>query len=116
MVSMIAEAGILASSIAAEEETTGTISVGSCDSGAAAASEIDRKDLIDGDLLRGEDAIEALERERAFAIEEVGDMSLLKARLLGQPGAGERSPLDAAEEFEAKQFVEVVKIHGFGCF
>ena len=43
----------------------------------------DGEELIDGDVLGCEDAVEAFEGERAFSVEEVRDMRLLKARLLG---------------------------------
>jgi hypothetical protein len=33
--------------------------------------EVERQDLIDGEILRGEDAVEAFEREGTFAVEEV---------------------------------------------
>ena len=36
--------------------------------GGLRGGEVERKDLIDGEVLRGEDAVEALEGERAFAI------------------------------------------------
>jgi hypothetical protein len=36
--------------------------------------------------------------------------------LLGEAGAGERSPLDAAQQFETEEFVEILKIHRFDYF
>jgi hypothetical protein len=36
--------------------------------------EVEREDLVDGEVLCGEDAIEAFEREGAFAVEEVRDV------------------------------------------
>ena len=38
--------------------------------------EVYRQNLIDGEILRGQDAVEAFEGESAFAIEEIGDMGL----------------------------------------
>jgi hypothetical protein len=38
--------------------------------------EVEGKYLVDVEVLRGEDAVEAFEREGALSIEEVGDMSL----------------------------------------
>jgi hypothetical protein len=64
--------------------------------------------------LGGEDAVEAFEGEGALAVEEVGDVGLLKAGLLGEAAAGEDAALDAAEEFEAEKFVQVLKVHRFG--
>jgi hypothetical protein len=40
-------------------------------------------------------------------------MGLLKTRLLGQAAAGEGAAFDAALEFDAKEFVEVLEIHRF---
>jgi hypothetical protein len=39
-------------------------------------SDLEGKDLLDAEVLGGEDAIQALERKRALAIEEVGDVGL----------------------------------------
>ena len=69
---------------------------------------------MDGEVLGGEDAIETLEREGAFAIEEVRDVGLAKAGLLGEPGAGEDVGVDATDEFEPKALVEVGEVHGDG--
>jgi len=73
--------------------------------------EFERKEVFDGEVLRGEDAVEAFEGESAFAIEEVGDVSLLEAGLLGETAAGQGSAFDAAEEFETEELVEVLKVH-----
>jgi hypothetical protein len=84
--------------------------------GGLGGGEVQRQDLVDGEILRGEDAVEAFERERALSIEEVGDMRLLKACLLGEAAAGEGPALDAAEEFQAEEFVEVLEVHSPGGF
>ena len=42
--------------------------------------DLDGEDLIDGEVLRREDAVQAFEREGTFLIEKVGDVSF------GQPG------------------------------
>ena len=73
--------------------------------------EVEREDLVDGEFLRGEDAVEAFEGEGAFAVEEIGDVRLLKASLLGETAAGKRASFDAAEELETEEFMEVLKIH-----
>ena len=72
--------------------------------------------MINGEFLGGKDAVESLERERALAIQKIRDVSLLKARLLGETGTGERSPLDAAQQFESEQFVEILEVHRFDWF
>jgi hypothetical protein len=76
--------------------------------------EIDWEDLIDGEVLRGEDAVEAFEGEGSFAIEEVGDVGLLEAGLLREAALGESTAFDAPGKFEAKEFVQFLKVHGRG--
>jgi hypothetical protein len=76
--------------------------------------EVKWEDLVDGEVLCGEDAVEAFEGEGAFAVEEVGDVGLLEAGLLGEAAAGEGAAFDAPEEFETKEFVQVLKVHRFG--
>ncbi len=72
---MVADAAIEISSIAEEGETIGTSSTGSVSGpqggSAAPAAKFDGKDLLDTQVLRGQHAIETLERERPFAIEEI---------------------------------------------
>ena len=59
--------------------------------------EIDRQNLIDGEILRGENAVESFEGEGAFAIEEIGDMGLLEPSLLGEPTASKCAAFDASK-------------------
>jgi hypothetical protein len=73
--------------------------------------EIEREKLVDGDVLGGENAVEAFEGEGTFAVEEIGDVGLLKADLAGEVRAGKISALDAANEFEAEEFVQVLEVH-----
>jgi hypothetical protein len=40
--------------------------------------EVERQNLVDGEVLRSEDAVETFKGERAFAVEEVRDMGLAK--------------------------------------
>ena len=49
----------------------------------------------DGKMLDGEDPVHAFEAEAALTIQEVGDVSLFKTRLLRQAEAGEVAFLDA---------------------
>ncbi len=79
--------------------------------GGLGGGDLQREDLVDGEVLRGEDSVEAFERKRTFAIEEVRDMRLLEACLLGEAAAGEGAALDAAQEFDAEEFVQVLKVH-----
>jgi hypothetical protein len=44
--------------------------------GGLCRGEVEGQDLVDGEVLRGEDTVEAFEREGAFAVEEVGDVGL----------------------------------------
>jgi hypothetical protein len=44
------------------------------------SGQVERQELVDGEVLRGEDAVEAFEGKGTLAIEEIGDMRL------GQPG------------------------------
>ena len=53
--------------------------------------EFEREDLLDREVLGFEDAVKAFEGEGPFAIEEVGDVGLLKSQMeqlmgIGQPG------------------------------
>jgi hypothetical protein len=79
--------------------------------GVGCGEELKRHDLIDGELLRGEDAVEAFERKSALAIEEVGDMGLSESGLSRETGSGESSKFDPTEEFETEKLVEILKIH-----
>jgi hypothetical protein len=63
--------------------------------------------------LRGQDAVEAFEREGSFAIEEIGYMGLLEAGLMGETTAGEDATFDATEQFKAKKFMQVLKVHKY---
>jgi hypothetical protein len=40
------------------------------------SGEVEREDLVYGEVLGGEDAVEAFEGESSFAVEEVGDVGL----------------------------------------
>ncbi len=40
----------------------------------------------------------------------------LKPRLVGEAGAGEGAPFDAAKEFDAEKFVQVLEIHRYRKF
>ena len=75
--------------------------------------EIEREDLLDGEVLSGEDAVETFEGEGAFSVEEVGDVRGLEACSLGEAGAGESPLFDAAKEFDAEKFVKVLEVHIF---
>ena len=69
------------------------------------------EETIEREILRGEDAVEAVKREGTFAIEEVRDVGLTEACLASEAGSVEGAFLDAAEEFEAKELVEILKVH-----
>jgi hypothetical protein len=75
--------------------------------------DFEREDLFDGEILRGENAVQAFEGEGAFAIEEIRDMRLLKASLQGEAAASEGAAFDAPEEFETEKFMQVLKVHRF---
>jgi len=92
---------------------------GDCVRGAETLAAIARRfkgnDLLDGDVLRGEDAVEAFEGEEAAAVEDVGDVRLTESGLAGEKRTSEHSALDAAEKFQAKIFVHVAKVHEYVC-
>jgi hypothetical protein len=44
--------------------------------GSLGGGEIEREELVDGDALRGEDAVEAIEGEGSFSVEEIRDVGL----------------------------------------
>jgi hypothetical protein len=79
------------------------------------SGEVEGKNLVDVKVLRGEDTVEAFEREGALAIEEVRDVRLLKAGLLGKTAAGESAAFDTSKEFKSKELVKVLKVHIFRC-
>lgn len=79
--------------------------------GRGGGGEIEREELIDGELLGGEDAIKAIEREGAAAVEEVRNVGLAEAGELGEAGSGEGAGLDAAREFLTEEFMEIGKVH-----
>jgi hypothetical protein len=77
--------------------------------------EVEGKNLLDVEVLCGEDTVEAFEREGALAVEEVRDMSLLETGLLGETAAGESTVFDTPKEFKSQEFVEILKVHIFLC-
>lgn len=70
-----------------------------------------REQIEDGQILRLEHAIEAIEAEEPLSIKEVRDMRLLKAGGAGEGRTGESSAVDAADDFEAQVFVKGGKPH-----
>jgi len=44
--------------------------------GGVGGGDLEREDLVDGEILRGEDPVEAFEGEGTFLIEEIGDVGL----------------------------------------
>jgi hypothetical protein len=85
--------------------------VGDVGLGGVGRLQIDWEELVDGDVLGGEDAVEAFEGQGTFAVEEIWDVGLLKSGLAGEARAGESTAFDSAEEFEAEEFVQVLKVH-----
>jgi hypothetical protein len=69
------------------------------------SAEIKGHDLIHGEVLRSENSVESFERERTFAIEEVGDVRLLKACLPSEAGSGKAAEFDTAKKLEAEKLV-----------
>jgi len=82
--------------------------------GGLRGGEVEREELVDGDVLRGEDSVQAFEGERAFAIEIIRDMRLLKSSLLGEAASGEGPAFDASKEFDAEEFMQILKVHEKG--
>ena len=77
-------------------------------------SELEGEDLVYGEVLRREDAVEPLEGERTLPIEEVGDVGLLEAGLVGEAATGEGAAFDAPEQFKAEKFMQVLEVHKYG--
>ena len=73
--------------------------------------EFDGEELVDCDVLGGEDAVEAFEGEGSFAVEEIRDVRLLETCLPGEVRAGEHSAFDAADEFKSEELVQVLEVH-----
>jgi hypothetical protein len=102
---MMEAAGMRASSMAVEGGNDGDDFDGVAGLDGSGGGELEREDLVDGEVLRGEDAVEAFEGEGAFAIKEVGDVRLLEPCLPGDTAASEEAAFDATLELGAKKFV-----------
>lgn len=61
---------------------------------------IERDEVGDGEHLRGENAVEAGQAERASAVEEVGDVGLLESRLAGEQSTRETAAINAAKQLQ----------------
>lgn len=68
-------------------------------------------EIADGDGHGIEDAIDGAEAEHAFLVEEVGDVGLAVSGLAREQGPGEGAALDAAQDFDAKFFMQLCKVH-----
>lgn len=60
---------------------------------------VGRKKIENAQMLGGKDPVQALEAERTFAIQEVGDVCLLESGGAGQGRTGEEPAVDAAKDF-----------------
>jgi hypothetical protein len=96
------------------DDLGGTAGVGWSGRGCGESVDVQGQELVDGEVLRGEDAVEAFERKGPFLIDKVRDMGLSESGLLGESAAGEGAAFDAAVEFDAEQFVQVLKVHERG--
>ena len=63
-------------------------------------------------MLDGQDPVHAFEAQSALTIQEVGDMSLLKAGLLGETEAGQVAFLNALPEGFAQVLLQYSEFHG----
>ena len=63
-------------------------------------------------MLNIENLVHPFEAKSAFAIEEVGDMGLLEASLLGEPQAGDFPGINAVPERLAKFLLQGPEFHG----
>jgi hypothetical protein len=68
----------------------------------------------DGEPLDLKDFVHAIEAETALAVEEIGDMGLPEAGLLGEADTGELSVLDLPTKTLAKVFLQALKLHAAG--
>ena len=62
-------------------------------------------------MLDGEDAVHAFEAQAAFAIQEVGDVSLLESSLFGQAETGQVAFFDAFPESFTQVFLQHSEFH-----
>lgn len=69
------------------------------------------EEIEHGQMLNGEDAVHAFETEAALAIEEVGDVGLLEAGLLGQTEAGEIAFVDTLPKSIAEIVLQDSEFH-----
>ncbi len=69
------------------------------------------KQVEDGQILCGENAVKPFETERTFAVQEIGNVRLLKACGARESGSRQYAAFDAAQYFEAKVLVKGIKPH-----
>jgi hypothetical protein len=69
------------------------------------------KQVEDRQILCSEHSIEAFETKRAFSIQEVGDMGLLKFRGSCQGRAGQEAAIDAPQDFQSKVLMKSLEFH-----
>ena len=65
-------------------------------------------------MLDGEYFVHTFETEPAFAIEEVGDVSLLESALLGQMAACELPTLDSLQKRLTEVLLQALELHNGG--
>ncbi len=62
----------------------------------------------DGKITSGKDTVKSLQAEGAFSMEEVGNVGMTEARGAGQLRACEQTATDAAQDFQAKIFLQKI--------
>jgi hypothetical protein len=71
----------------------------------------DRQEIWRNQALGGQNAIHGVQGEMAAAAQEVGDVGLAQPGLPSQERDAESPPLDPSEQFQAKSFVHLGKVH-----
>src|SRR5579871_858183 len=69
------------------------------------------EEVEDGKVLDGKDFVHAFEAETTFAVEEIGDMGLFEAGLLGEAESGQFTCFDAVPEDFSKVILQDFELH-----
>jgi hypothetical protein len=75
-------------------------------------AEFERNNLLDREILSGENPVKPFESNSVLPVNEVGDVGLLKTRLACKTCARQTAIFYATEKFETKKFVEILNFIG----
>ena len=64
-----------------------------------------------GKIFSRQNAVDSIKAERSLAIEKIRDMGVAKAGDASEVRSGEKTPINAPQDFKAKTFMELFQIH-----